>query len=450
MGLLDFARSSFSHGVHPADNKDSTAKLAIRRLPFPEQVTVPLSQHFGAPAIPIVRKGQDVVRGEPIAAADGFMSVPHHAPVTGTVKGVELTTTARGPKTPAIVIRVQPGAGQKVLYGGHRDLTALSRQELIQAVQETGMVGLGGAAFPTHVKLSVPEGHSIDTLVVNGCECEPHLTSDHRIMLEKVDALIQGISIGQNAVDAPLAVIGIEDNKLDAYRKVGSKLPHDGPIRIQALRTKYPQGAEKILIKSLLKREVPSGGLPYHVGVVVQNASTLAQLGELMPLRRGLIERVVTITGPGVAKPGNYLIPLGTPLRFVLEQAGSADSAKHLIMGGPMMGMMVASPDVPVTKAISGIVVLNEEAEAGRHLEKPRACIKCGHCLDACPINLNPSQLGLLAAKRLYETMEQNYHLNDCFECGCCSYVCPSAIPLVQYFRIAKAINRERREKVDA
>ncbi len=447
MGLLSSARRTFSHGIHPAENKLLTAGKNIRRMLFPPEVVVPLSQHFGAAAIALVRKGQDVVRGEPIARADGFLSVPHHAPVTGTVKCIELAATARGPKVQSIVIRVQPGAGQNVLYGDSRDLVAMSQQETIQAIQDTGMVGLGGAAFPTHAKLSVPANHAIDNLIVNGCECEPHLTADHRIMLEKVDELIQGISIAQNAANAPQAIIGIEDNKLDAYEKIRDKLPPDGPIRIQLLRTKYPQGAEKMLIKSLLNREVPSGGLPYQVGVVVQNVSTLAQLGELLPLRRGLIERVVTISGPGIEDPGNYLIPLGTPLRFVLERAGYTGSVKHLIMGGPMMGMAVASLDVPVTKAVSGIVVMNKEEEARRRSNKTRACIKCGICLTACPVKLNPSQLGLLAAKRQYETMEKQYHLNDCFECGCCSYVCPSAIPLVQYFRIAKAINRDLRDK---
>ncbi len=447
MDWLNFIHKSFSHGVHPPDNKDRTTDSSIRRLQFPAEVVVPLSQNFGAPAIPIVHRGQEVVRGEPVARADGFMSVPHHAPATGVVKSIQLMATARGPKTKSIVIKLNPGASQNVLYGEYRDLERMSRQELVQAVQDTGMVGLGGAAFPTHVKLSIPKDQKIDTLIANGCECEPYLTSDHRVMLEKSDDLLKGISIAMKTVGAKKAIIGVENNKMDVYRSIQSMLPADSPISIQALRTKYPQGSEKILTKSLLGREVPSGGFPFAAGVVIQNVSTLAQLGELLPLQRGLIERVVTITGPGIKKPGNYLVALGTPLSFVLKQIGYLGSAQHLILGGPMMGVSVASLDVPVTKAVSGILVLNEREEAEQRPEETCVCIKCGHCLDACPIHLNPSQLGLLATKRQYDVMERQYHLNDCFECGACSYVCPAAIPLVQYFRIAKAINYDNREK---
>ncbi len=450
MDWLHFVRKTFSHGVHPPENKDQTTGIRTRRMAFPTEVIVPLAQHFGAPAIPIVYKGQEVVRGEPIARADGFMSVPHHAPATGIVKAIELMASARGPKTESIIIKLNPGASQNVLYGEPRNVGSMSREQLIQAVQDCGMVGLGGAAFPTHVKLSVPEGERVDTLIANGCECEPYLSSDHRVMLEKTADLIRGIEIAMKVVGAKQAIIGLEDNKLDAYRHLLDTLPEDGPISVQALRTKYPQGAEKMLTKSLLGREVPSGGFPYQTGVVVQNVTTLSQLGKLLPEQQGLIERVVTITGPGLKRPGNYLVALGTPLGFVLKQVGYTGSANHLIMGGPMMGVSVASLDVPVTKAVSGIVVLNEKEEAQQRPDKAQVCIKCGRCLDACPIHLNPSQLGLLASKRQYETMEQKYNLNDCFECGSCSYVCPAAIPLVQYFRIAKAINRDIREKESA
>jgi electron transport complex protein RnfC len=321
----------------------------------------------------------------------------------------------------------------------------MAPEEIIKAIQNTGMVGLGGATFPTHVKLSPHEGFPIDTVLVNGCECEPYITSDHRIMLEDSADLIHGTRIVLKAVGAKQAIIGIEDNKLDAVAAIRAKLPPGVPITVETVKTKYPQGAEKMLIKALLGREVPSGGFPYHIGISPFNVTTLAQLGALLPRGQGLIERVVTISGSGVAHPGNYIVALGTPLRFVLEQVGYYGSHDRLIFGGPMMGMSVSSLDVPVTKGISSIVVQTEQEQIDNIPKKIYPCIRCAACVKACPIHLNPSQLGLLAAKHEYELMEQKYHLNDCFECGSCSYVCPSGIPLVQYFRIAKSINRERR-----
>lgn len=447
MGLLNLFRRTrtFRHGVHPMDHKEQTAHLAIKRLPFAPKVYVPLAQHIGAPAVALVKPGQEVVRGEPIAEAGGLVSVPMHAPVTGIVRSIDyLVPTAAGPKTPAIVIETYEAATQEVLYGLDQDLDNLTRDELIKAVQASGMVGLGGAAFPSHVKLLPPEGKMIETLIINGCECEPYLTCDHRVMLEQTDRLIAGIRAIMRATGARQAIIGVEDNKLDAVKAIREKLPEGDPISCEAVETKYPQGAEKMLINSLLNREVPSGGLPVDIGVAVYNVGTMAQLGELIPRSRGLIERVVTVSGPGVGKPGNYLVPIGTPLRFLMEQVGSSSEANEVIVGGPMMGMTVASLDVPVTKGVSGVVVFEKEAEDQQ--ERPvYPCIKCGACLDACPINLNPSMLGQLASVRQYDVMAADFHLNDCFECGCCSYVCPSNIPLTQYFRIAKAVNREAR-----
>ncbi len=444
MGLFEFIkRKTFSHGVHPPEYKEETAGKPIRRLPFAPEMVIPLSQHFGAPAIPLVHPGQEVLRGEPIARADGFMSVPIHAPATGIIEDLRLMPTARGPKMDAIILKAHPGASQRVLYGAELDVDAMSAEEIIRAIQDTGMVGLGGAGFPTHVKLTVPPEHSVDTLVVNGCECEPYLTTDHRIMLEYTDELIRGIRIAMKACGTQRAVIGVEDNKPDAIEAIRARLKPGDAIEVQEVRTKYPQGSEKLLITALLGREVPSGGFPFQVGVVVNNVGTLAEIGRLLPDGEGLIERVVTIAGPEVKKPGNYLVPLGTPLRFILEHVGYFGDAGHLILGGPMMGTTVASLDVPITKPVSGLIVLPEKSANDRP-DRIYPCIKCGKCVDACPVHLNPSRLGQLAAKRQYETMASEFHLTDCFECGCCSYVCPSNIPLVQYFRIAKSVNRER------
>jgi len=441
------SKKTFGHGIHPIAHKEATAELAIRRIPFAKQMIVPLAQHLGAPAKAIVRVGQEVVRGEPIAEPGGFVSVPMHSPVTGVVKSIDsLVATASGPKTPAIIIDTYTASEQKVLFECTADIRKLPSEELIRAVQASGMVGLGGAAFPSHVKLLPPEGTSIETVIINGCECEPYLTCDHRIMLEYTDKLILGIQVVMEAVAAKQAIIGVEDNKPDAFRMIQSKLPEDGSISCELVETKYPQGAEKMLINSLLNKEVPSGGLPAEIGVAVYNVGTMAQLGDLLPQSRGLIERVVTVSGYGVNKPGNYLVPIGTPLRFVLEQVGLKDDFSKIIMGGPMMGMTTASLDVAITKGVSGIVVL-EAPEAKSETPQVFPCIKCGACLSACPLYLNPSMLGQLAMVRDYQKMESAYHLNDCFECGCCSYVCPSNIPLTQYFRIAKAINRKIKVK---
>jgi len=438
-----FRRKTFDHGVHPRDYKELTCRLPIRRLPFAPRLTLLLSQHAGAPSQPVVRPGQEVVRGEPVAKAGGFVSVPLHAPATGVVKGIELVPSAQGPKTLAILLDVYEGASQEILYEAPPDLANLDRDAFQQALQATGVVGLGGAAFPTHVKLRVPEGTVLDTLVANGCECEPYLTCDHRMMLERTDDLVTGTRLIMQALGVQRAMIGVEDNKLDAVKAIRAKIPPGSGISAHAVETKYPQGAEKMLIESLLGRQVPSGGLPSAVGVAVFNVGTLAQIGDLLPRGRGLVERVVTVSGAGVSRPGNYLVPIGTPVRFLLEFAGARPDAQEVILGGPMMGMSVASLDVPVTKGMSGMVVLEQ-----RHADlKPRRtypCIHCARCVEACPMHLNPSLMGQLAAKRQYGLIAQEHHLFDCFECGCCSYVCPSNIPLVQYFRNAKAVNREQ------
>ena len=446
MGLFSLFRGhkTFDHGIYPVEHKDLTADKPIRRLPFAPELIIPLSQHKGRPAEPIVSVGQEVVRGEPIAAAAGFVSVPMHAPATGVIRAIDLAATAEGPKTRAIFLEVYQADTQQVLYDAERDIESLTPAEIVSAVQEAGLVGLGGAAFPSHVKMKPPEGAVIDTVIVNGCECEPYLTCDHRIMLEQTDALIRGVRLALKATRAERAIIGVEDNKLDAVSHIRERLARTPglPITAEAVETKYPQGAEKMLIKSLLGKEVPVGGLPAHVGVAVYNVGTLAQMGELLPRSRGLIERVVTVSGPGVVNPGNFMVPIGTPVRFLLEHVGIKESLGEVILGGPMMGMAVASLDVPVTKAVSGVVAL-ERTDADLAERRVYPCIKCAECLKACPIHLNPSMLGQLAQAREYGRMAGEFHLDQCFECGCCAYVCPSNIPLTQYFRIAKSINRD-------
>jgi electron transport complex protein RnfC len=444
MGLARlFGWGGFSHGIHPPAHKAETAASPIRRLAFPDLLVLPLNQHIGKPSVCLVKKGQEVVRGEPLARADGFVSVPLHAPATGRIRGIELMPSARGPKTASILLDVYESSTQEVLWGAPRQMAELDPRAIIQAVQDTGMVGLGGAAFPSHVKLTPPADHAIDLLLVNGCECEPYLTCDHRMMLEWTDDLLQGTAYAMRCLGVSQAVIGVEDNKRDAVRAIAERIRPDGGIRVQAVPTKYPQGAEKMLIKSVLGREVPAGGIPAQIGVVVNNVGTLSMLGRLLPRGEGLIERVVSVVGPGVARPGNYLVPVGTPVGFVLQQAGHDNSSAEIIMGGPMMGTAVPSLETPITKGTSGVLVLNEPAiDADSRRSWP--CIRCARCLSACPMRLNPAMLGQLAAKREYQQMADKFHLFDCFECGCCSYSCPSNIPLVQYFRIAKSIQREK------
>ncbi|HHH13851.1 MAG TPA: electron transport complex subunit RsxC [Thiolapillus brandeum] len=441
-----FRRRTFSHGIHPPDHKAETAALPIRRLPFPEQLVVPLNQHIGRPAVPLVHKGQEVVRGEPIARADGFLSAPVHAPATGRVRDIRPMPTARDRLTPCILIDVYEAATQEVLWHYPWQPEEMDRQALVQAVQEMGLVGLGGAAFPSHVKLSVPEEKPAHTLVVNGCECEPYLSCDHRVMVEQPRDLLRGVRYALRATGAKRAIIGIEDNKPDAIALLQELAAKEPDIEVEAVETKYPQGSEKMLIRSLLGLEVPTGGIPLDIGVVVNNVGTLAMLGALLPKGEALTERVVTVTGPGVRRPGNYRVPLGTPIGFVLKEVGYEGEACDFVLGGPMMGPSVSDLRTPVTKGSSGLLVLDEPAV---HQESRPVwpCIQCGRCVNACPMHLNPAMLGQLAAAGEYDRMAEKYHLADCFECGSCSWICPSNIPLVQQFRVAKQWLRDQAER---
>ncbi len=442
MGLFEFfGKKTFPHGIHPPEYKEVTSRKETMRIPFPEEIVLPLTQHIGAPAVPVVHKGQFVERGQLVAkAAEKALSSPIYASVSGTIKDIDLMPGTKGPIR-SIVISTSPASAQIPIEGEYQDYQQMDSSEIPQAVQATGMVGLGGAGFPTYVKMMPPKDNPIHTIVINGCECEPFLTTDHRIMLEKIHNMITGINIALKAIGAPKAIIGIEDNKLDVLEEIKPHLPKDGTIEIEAVKTKYPQGAEKMLVKSLLDIEIPTGALPSSIGLAIFNVTTMAELGDLFPSQRGLIERIITVTGENLEHPGNYLVPIGTPLKHIIKYVGFHDVEAEVILGGPMMGHPVASLDIPTVKATGAVLILDKQAIRSDEIQP---CIKCSQCLQACPINLNPSELGQLASMRRYDVMEEKYHLNDCFECGCCSYVCPSNIPLVQYFRIAKLLNRQR------
>lgn len=445
MKMLNIQKNTFKHGVHPPEFKDDTNHLPIRQFDFAPVLIIPMAQHIGSPSEIVVREGQEVERGQLLAKSTGYVSVPIHSPAAGIVRKIANVPTISGKMSPGIYLEVFPFSGQEIAEGFPIDYTTASADEILEGIQNAGIVGLGGAAFPTHVKLKVPDDKICEVLLINGIECEPYLTTDHRVMLEQAEDIITGIQYLLKATGAPKAIIGIEANKIDAADHLKKMIPDKLPIDVKVVPVKYPQGAEKMLITSIMGVEVPSGGLPIDVGAVVVNVATTAEIGRLLPHGWGIQERVVTITGPGVKKKGNYLIPIGTPLRYVLDQVGIDENISEVYMGGPMMGMAVSNLDISIVKGTSGILVFNDKDVIAQVDEFP--CIKCGACVDACPISLNPSRMGLMAKFKAYDRMATEQNLMDCFECGSCSFVCPSHIPLVQYFRLSKSIVRKRKSK---
>ena len=440
--------ATFKHGVHPEEYKDYTDKLPIERMPFADEYILPLGQHIGAPSKAIVKKGQYVKRGQMIAEPGGYVSVALHSPVDGTVKAIELTETITGQMVNAIRIETDRFSTQQLSGNKPKPFDEMTLDEFISSVQSSGLVGLGGAAFPAHVKFKVPEDKTCRYLMLNGCECEPFLTSDHRTMVEMADEVIDGLHILNHFVKAEKAFIGIEDNKPDAIEKLTALAKNAKfPIEVVPLKVKYPQGAEKMMITAIINKEVPSGKLPLDVETMVSNVSSIAMLSEWFRIGKPLIERVVTVTGPAIARPANLLVPIGTSMQEVVNYCGGITSPEvRMLLGGPMMGMVQRSLNIPVVKGTSGMLMMTGE-EVGSLDEY--SCVKCGRCVDACPMYLNPSTLGLMAKKGLWDEMEDNYVL-DCFECGSCSFACPSHIPLVQSFRVAKGIIRERKAKEKA
>ncbi|MCR9249275.1 MAG: electron transport complex subunit RsxC [bacterium] len=442
--MLSFFNKTFKHGIHPPDYKSDTKDLPIRQLEFAPVMILPLSQSIGNQPKLLVKEGDEVVRGQLIATPDGYMSVALHAPISGKIRKIGKVPSITGKMVDGIYIESAPWSTQQIQGDQGTNLESSSADEILNAIQNAGIVGLGGAAFPTHVKLKIPDGKQCDVLIINGIECEPFLTTDHRVMLEQANDIFTGIQYLMKATGAPRTIIGIEANKQDAADHLKTFIRSNKNIEVKVVPVKYPQGAEKMLITSLLNREVPSGGLPIECNAVVVNVATTAEIGRLLPTGKGIQERVITVTGPAVKEKGNYLVPIGTPLRYLLESVGvETDKISELYMGGPMMGTAISNLDISITKGTSGIVAFTNE-DVVRN-EKVYPCIRCGACVDACPISLNPSKLGVLAKYEAYDEMAKKYNLLDCFECGSCSYVCPSHIPLVQYFRMSKRIVRKRK-----
>ena len=410
-------------------------------MPYPDEVVLPLRQHTGKPAKLIVRVGERVERGDKIADADGFISAPVHASASGIVEEIGIWPHPDGTYDTAVRIKVDPYSAQVARPRLVPEWEGLTAEQIRQAVQDAGVVGLGGAAFPTHVKLAPPKDKKIEVLILNGCECEPYLTTDHRTMVEYPERVHMGVRIMMRCLGVDRAMIGIEKNKPDAIEALSATLPQDLDVTVHPLTVKYPQGAEKMLIEALTGKEVPSGKLPLDAGTVVQNVASVATIAEVFETGLPLIERIVTVTGQGVKNPANLIVPVGTKIRDLLDVCGGlTEDAYEIVFGGPMMGAAQANLDTPLLKGTTGVVVLTE-ADCTPHETHP--CIRCGHCVDACPVFLNPQLLGRLAMVTRYEEMETN-HLLDCMLCGCCSYTCPSNIPLSQLFAIAKTALRTR------
>ncbi len=424
----------FQGGVHPPGNKKMSLEASITDAPLLEKYVVVLRQHIGAPPKPLVAKGDKVGKGALLAEAGGFVSAPVHSPTSGTVVGIVDVPGPMGPATPAVEIEAD---GEDKLESPLKpidDWRSTDPAELKKRVGDAGIVGMGGAAFPTMVKLSPPPDKKIDALVINAAECEPYLTADHKVMLERPTEVLEGIAILARILGVQKTIVGVENNKPDAIAALAKAAPEG--ISIQGMRVRYPQGAEKQLIYALTGRKVPAGGLPMDVGCVVQNVGTALAVKEAVVDGKPLFERVTTITGSPIVKPGNWRLRVGTPAAKALELAGGVrGEVAKVIFGGPMMGLAQKSIDVPIMKNTSGILLMAPD-EITQFGSDP--CIRCGKCVDACPMNLLPSTLSVAVENEKFDIAE-DYFVMDCMECGSCAYVCPAHRPLTQHFKRAKA-----------
>lgn len=432
--MIYLKKKSFPGGIHPLYNKELSKDKRIEKMDEPKKVTILLQQHIGAPCQSLVEKGQDVVVGQKIAESEKFVSAPIHASISGKV--IEVTDKH---------IVIEGGIGDEFKSETNRDIDSLSPEEIRSIIRESGLVGMGGAAFPTHVKLTAPEGKTFDTVILNGAECEPYLTIDHRIMMEESDKVIYGLRALLKATGAKKGYIGIELNKPEAIEALSKASQGYENIEIVTLEVKYPQGGEKQLIKAILDKEVPVGGLPIDVGVVVNNVYTATAITDAIRQGKPLFERGVTVTGKGVKEPKNVIVKIGTSFKEVIEYCGGiSNNAAKIIAGGPMMGRAVADLDQLVTKGTSGILILTEDDV---ELVEEQTCIKCARCVDGCPMYLMPNYLAAYSRKGMLDEAT-GMNLMNCIECGCCSFVCPSRIPLLHLIRQGKwEVNSKKAKK---
>lgn len=422
---------TFFGGIHPNYAKELTAASPIEVLSAPETVVVPMLQHIGAPAVPTVKKGDKVLAGQVIGEAPQPISAPVHAPISGTVVAVTDRPHINGRSVLSVIIE-NDGQNEWVELDTHPDPVQLDREVILSKIRVAGIVGMGGAGFPTAAKLTPPKDATIDYLILNGAECEPYLTADHRLMLEYAEDVILGAKLMAKVCGAKKIIIGIEDNKMDAVAELQK---FSGAIEIALLDTKYPQGGEKQLIKAITGREVPSNGLPFQAGVVVQNVATAVAVAQAVRDGKPLVERIVTVTGPVINEPRNFLVPIGTPLQNIVEAAGGfTEEPGKVIVGGPMMGMAQVGLEAPIVKTSNGILALSK---AESHEPNVMPCIKCARCVDVCPVYLLPLRLEAFGMNEMWDEAKA-YGAMDCIECGCCTYICPSKRPLLQYIRVAK------------
>jgi electron transport complex protein RnfC len=425
-------KETFPHGIHPPEHKSPTEDKTIEIMPPPEKISIPLLQHFGSPAKPLVKKGEEVLLGQKIGERTSLFSANVHSSVSGKVLSVDSVHHPLGKPVPAVILANDSEDRPAPEIQGSVDPFNLEPAAICQVVEEAGIVGLGGAAFPTAVKLSPPKDKPIDCVIINGCECEPVLTADYRIMLEYTEDILKGAELVRKATGAERTIIGIEDNKMDAMRAF-QKVVNYGSTEIMLLKTKYPQGAEKNLIYALLRREVPRGGLPFDVGIVVQNVGTAKAIWDAASTGKPLYERVLTVAGEGVREPKNLMARIGTTFQDILDFCGGIDDNTNvLIMGGPMMGLAQWSPEVPVVKGTSGILAWTAAAPPMEH-----SCIRCSRCVDHCPMGLVPTQL-MKTVRYEFLSDAEDWGILDCVECGSCQYICPASIPLVHWIRLGK------------
>jgi len=431
--LLTFPKG----GVHPPEAKDLTEHLAVETLPIPEEVEILLNQHFGAPCTPLVKKKDQVAEGDVIGVVEKGLGAAIHSSVTGSVKAIGVSTHPIAVKAPSVIIETDSAASPR--EWSPSDWKALSKDDLLGRIKNAGIVGIGGAGFPTHVKLSPPPDAKVDTLILNGAECEPYLTTDHRLMLEHPEKVVEGAKILLRILGIQDCRIGIESNKpdaIEAMKTACAQAPSNGVnVSVSPLKVKYPQGSEKQLIQSITGRRVPGFGLPFDVGVIVQNVGTARAIYDAVVLQKPLYEKIVTVSGRGIARPANVLVRIGTRISDIVSYLGGIrPGLAKVVMGGPMMGFAVSTLDIPVTKTTSGILFLSEDEIDARPYGQ---CIRCGWCMEACPMGLLPNEIGVyVEAGRPGDTSQ--FGVFECFECGCCAYVCPAKRPLVQFIRLAK------------